>query len=675
MAALVALALAAASVLASAAPVPPPAAKGPSVLYNSRVECPAGGTLQNAPCGNDQANGNPANTFSNCGQTQGNSELVGGNANTIDSSDAGLLAGSFGTITCPALRGYVGAGVSNTVAAEDGVVAAGESNEAHAASAFVGAGDLNLVYGLQAGIVAGHQNHVNAARSVVLAGSYHYIHMDNSAVGAGTNNTIWGNYANQVAEDRCGPLEPDAQEVGGEVPAGLAGTPVGPAPGVGTAAGQVDLPCASFIGGGTKNTIRAGDAAIGGGTKNLIDSNGKGGFIGGGASNTVNGASGGVLAGLSNVDEGLRSLIGGGATNSMPCARGAKGVILFCPYENLIGAGTSNTDQGVDTAIMSGTLNTNVGFASTIVAGRGNFMAANEGLIGGGQQNTVGANGAFVGAGQVNTVAATNGFIGAGLQNAILDNNGVVGAGRGNIVTGEESFIGAGRANRNFGAADGILAGDANSAGATGAFVGAGASNAAGGTASVIGAGRLNLARAAWTGIPGGCQAIADVDGQLTQAACGFPQSTLSCRDNATSACGPKIAGTAQRSLFEVRGAIQTTGATAQTDLLSANGVQLTLRGATSWSFHIQCSAASDAHDKAQAWTIDGAVARAGLGIRMVGTPVTARASMDSATAGWDCVPTVDAAHDALVVRVKADTNVRFSASIDTVEVQYGDDA
>jgi len=293
----------------------------------------------------------------------------------------------------------------------------------------------------------------------------------------------------------------------------------------------------SFIGGGSGNTIRQGEAFIGGGTGNTIG-NAAGGyasviaggrdndivsmgmygiivggqenqagtfdFVGGGYQNIVNsgliGVGSTIVGGQSNVINNTvtSAFIGGGSLNNV---KGLGGVIPggtanvtgVMPGET-IGGGTGNTTISVDLlkghAAISGGKYNQAGDFAVVGGGERNVASGSHSVIGGGggldagagqEENIASGESATIGGGYGNTVSGIRSTIAGGINNTVTSNFSTIGGGWGNTVETNNWATVAGGVN--------------NTASGQNSFVGGGGEfNVASGTASVVAGGTGNVA-------------------------------------------------------------------------------------------------------------------------------------------------------------------------------------
>lgn len=177
-----------------------------------------------------------------------------------------------------------------------------------------------------------------------------------------------------------------------------------------SAATQVASGANSTISGGLNNSALAVRGVVGGGTNNTITA-GDTSVISGGSGNTINVAANGL------------AVISGGVLNSVTAA-----------YSNING-GDSNTNAGSYTAIGGGQSNT--------------VNAIQWGFIGGGFSNQITGNGNVVAGGYDNTGNGTYTFLGGGETNQISSGSyATLGGGQSNLVSANWGFLGGGYLNQ-----------------------------------------------------------------------------------------------------------------------------------------------------------------------------------------------------------------------------------
>jgi hypothetical protein len=153
------------------------------------------GTSNTVVATNGFIGGGLTNTISS-GATE--SVIVGGNLNTVHTTQSGILTGAsnqiFGNRSC------IGAGTSNIVGAIESTIVSGNNNQIiiGADDAFIGAGTDQIAYGVKSFIGGGEFNTTSitlqavVANSAVVAGSHNASIGPNSFVGAGAVNTASG---------------------------------------------------------------------------------------------------------------------------------------------------------------------------------------------------------------------------------------------------------------------------------------------------------------------------------------------------------------------------------------------------------------------------------------------------------------------------------------------------
>jgi hypothetical protein len=197
----------------------------------------------------------------------------------------------------------------------------------------------------------------------------------------------------------------------------------------------------AFIGGGFSNTAGGTQSFVGGGSSNTAGANGS--FVGGGTTNNAGQEFDGILAGLGNSTAGVGfggdGIVAGSFNNNQG-------------FRSLIGAGDSNTSTSICTSIC-GPSAMRGGFGTAIVAGQSNKIdgsavnTANYGLIGAGQSNTLKGQWAAILAGYSNTESADYAFVGAGSTNSITGAYGSIVGGYKNTVSASNAFVGGGSNN------------------------------------------------------------------------------------------------------------------------------------------------------------------------------------------------------------------------------------
>lgn len=189
-----------------------------------------------------------------------------------------------------------------------------------------------------------------------------------------------------------------------------------------SAATQVASGANSTISGGLNNSALAVRGVVGGGTNNTITA-GDTSVISGGSGNTINVAANGL------------AVIGGGVTNSTTGA-----------YSS-IGGGDSNSVSGSYTAISGGQSNsTGSALNAYIGGGFSNALFNNYGVICGGYDNTNVASAGFVGGGETNNLSSGSyATLVGGQQNQVSANWGFLGGGYLNQLNEQFTSISGGR--------------------------------------------------------------------------------------------------------------------------------------------------------------------------------------------------------------------------------------
>lgn len=631
--------------------IPPNPIPSPSYYINYLMgqKLPTvGACVPNTQCtpGNSFQGGGSLNAFANfCPKTAAAPQdafLGAGTLNYVGGDQAGLVAGKSNLITCDAPRAFLGAGQGNKIDTPEGAILAGRSNlvARGADDSVIGAGLGNTVVGPASVILAGTNNNVTGSSAAIAAGAVNVNAMDFGFIGGGNGNKLLG-VPKGADMFGCGDLAPSVDTL-----------VLGPT-------ASVAVPCSGFIGAGTGNIVERAAGAIGAGNANHIYGSGDNGFIGGGENNKVMGLNGAVLGGQKNVAYGTNSGVATGNSNN------ATGIAAF------VGAGQNNKAAGD---------------YSVILAGANNNARATSSVIGGGQINTIGtlALGAMIGAGQGNTVTGQYAVIGAGVQNQAVGRAAAVVAGANNLALGDASLVGAGRLNIASGNAAVVGAGENNTAGGSYSVVGGGYRNLAVGQYSAIGGGYQNRAvgegttigggvrneaRADYSTVPGGLEALADVYGQQAFASGGFPP--------ASNLAAAAIPGTAQTSKFVLRQTVKADENGAEKEMFTDGAAQrIVIRPGTTWTFRIFC-VATDQAGNSKAWEWQGVIARRTASANnpgqtnIIGNTVSNVLGADSATDAWGCDVVNPPENSALTVKVHADGDVRFVASVQTVEVSF----
>lgn len=298
-------------------------------------------------------------------------------------------------------------------------------------------------------------------------------------------------------------------------------------------------------------------------------------------------------------------------------------------------------------------------YAATIGGGGSttgfNQVSGNYGTVSGGSGNVAGnaagvgtASGGYatVGGGGFNLASGYGSIIGGGFKNLVASGttNSTIGGGNRNSVTDSYGTIGGGQLNTNQAFAGFIGGGQANLIPIAAPF-------------ATVGGGAFNNAVTANSTIPGGLRALTGSYGQQAYASGVFAN-----------------AGDAQSSLFVLRGLTMETNFS-QVELFLDGGAanqRMTVPNNATWTFHILVTAHDSTGTAAVSafggWEIRGVIATDATGNP---TLITSPATVINAPVGW--IPSITSSASALVIKVTgpASPNIRWVASVRTVEVSY----
>jgi hypothetical protein len=408
------------------------------------------------------------------------------------------------------------------------------------------------------------------------------------------------------------------------------------------------------------------------------------GVIAGGKDNTVTAPFGAILSGEGNFVGSAHSVICGGLGNIDTADWG------------FTGGGWSNYQGGHYSVLVGGatnTIHTNAYYCS-LLGGGSNYIGTNcyFSVLGGGRDNTNQANADYtVTGGGFRNLVQTNAdysLIAGGRNNTIRENadSTVIGGGANNVIqpNAARSLIAGGRDNTVQTDADHAVIGGGGyniiQANADRSLIAGGAYNMiqpltdcaviAGGTNNTIqansdyaavGGGSMNLVftNVAYATIPGGGYAAATNYGQQAYASGTFPGAS---------------AGSAQASLFVVRGT-NVTDQTLTIDLyLDGAGQKIKLRPDSTWAFEALVTGRTSTGDAA-GFRLQGVIEHeltgAAPGTRIIGgVDTTMVGKWEGAMTGVAAVSAV-ADPGALVIRVTTPGPARWVGTVRTAEVIY----
>ena len=466
------------------------------------------------------------------------STISGGQQNRIFSSNSprlSTISGGFLNLVC-GISPYsvIGGGACNTinvfgsVGIGSAVIAGGTSNTAHGEGSVIGGGFKNTVNS-RGSIIGGGVSNTSLENtcfsfigsgesntlattastndySIILGGSCNIIDdSPYSLISSGFRNTLSGDttggigFSNFIGSGNyntiLGPTGQYSAIVSGEfnkIVSLLSSITSGSYNGISDS-------LASFIGGGTGNTIENGcGALIAGGISNCITPNVNERLD---CSSILSGNLNSICAKGSDV-RWSSVASGSGNTVSAPLSfiGGGTGNCINTFTSNFIGGGIGNTVGGTASLVSGGRQNTvNQNFTS-IVGGSGNFSCGCYNIVGGGRANSItilqSCYSSIVG-GELNVQRGAWSFIGGGFCNTVCTNYSGIGGGQKNtVLAGSHGFIAGGSGN--------VAAGVALS---RGTFIGSGYSNSALGPCGSVMGGESNriCAGAIYSFILGGC--------------------------------------------------------------------------------------------------------------------------------------------------------------------------
>ena len=473
------------------------------------------------------------------------SSILNGNNNTIIiSSNSAILNGISNNLSGD--NSFIGVGISGTNNSTNSVLVSGIGNTINGGTNnLISTGENNFINNLSdSGIFTGKSNNITASAAIIIAGQNNTLNGNNSLIGTGISNTNNGSVS-AIVSGELNSLLGTNNFIGSGISNNITSNAIQNS---GILGGSNNLfsnnvvrsiiiggngnritagLTNSFIGVGTSNTNNAEASAIVSGELNsLLGTNN---FIGSGISNNItNNAiqNSGILGGSNNLfsNNVVRSIIIGGNGNRITA--GLTNSFIDCGTSNTNNGNSSGVISGVRNLIAGGTNNLIGGFSNTIqtsstndaiLNGSNNLTSTNpnsNNIMIGGNGNVIGAiSNSFIGCGAtctnsgqssgivsgvLNSVAGTHQFIGTGFSNriptssandAILNgsnnltsinpnSNNIMIGGNGNVIGAiSNSFIGCGATCANSGQSSGIVSGVLNSVAGTNQFIGTGFSN------------------------------------------------------------------------------------------------------------------------------------------------------------------------------------------------------